>query len=129
MLTDTYDSIQNLTGGAGADILIGDAGNNILEGGAGADQLYGRAGANTFVYRGFADSNLIAGYDTIGDFKTGTDHIDLTAMHTDAAHVRIRTSGGSSSLYVLAGARFNSATDLAVSLAGASAVAVGDLLF
>jgi len=43
---DTYNTIENLTGSAFDDILIGDAGANRLTGGTGNDTLEGRAGAD-----------------------------------------------------------------------------------
>ncbi|MDT8317030.1 MAG: Ig-like domain-containing protein, partial [bacterium] len=48
---DTYtDSIENLTGGSGNDILIGDDNDNILTGGAGGDELHGGGGSDTASY-------------------------------------------------------------------------------
>jgi uncharacterized delta-60 repeat protein len=47
---DTYNSIENLTGSAFNDKLIGNDGNNVLEGRAGADQLDGGKGVNTASY-------------------------------------------------------------------------------
>ncbi|GAA4018580.1 beta strand repeat-containing protein [Actimicrobium antarcticum] len=47
---DTFDSIDNLTGSAFADVLIGDVADNILEGGAGADVLDGGSGSDTASY-------------------------------------------------------------------------------
>jgi Ca2+-binding RTX toxin-like protein len=44
---DTYLSIENATGGSGADLLIGDAGVNVLQGGGGNDVLRGAAGADS----------------------------------------------------------------------------------
>ena len=44
---DTYSSIENLTGGAGADNLRGSGGNNLIDGGAGNDAIFGRAGNDT----------------------------------------------------------------------------------
>lgn len=47
---DLLIDIENLTGSAHADTLIGDGGNNVLEGGAGADHLDGGAGTDTASY-------------------------------------------------------------------------------
>ena len=44
---DVYDSIENLVGGEGDDLLIGTTGVNRLEGGGGDDTLSGGAGADT----------------------------------------------------------------------------------
>ena len=46
---DIYESIENLTGSAFADVLTGHSGANRLEGGIGADTLSGGAGADTLV--------------------------------------------------------------------------------
>ena len=43
-------SVENLTGGAGADTLTGNAANNVLDGGLGADVLNGGAGTDTVTY-------------------------------------------------------------------------------
>jgi serralysin len=42
--TDTYVSVENVSGGMVDDVLIGDAGRNVLVGGYGDDSLEGRAG-------------------------------------------------------------------------------------
>lgn len=49
VLVDQMNSIENLTGGSGADVLVGDAGGNVLAGGAGSDLLYGQDGNDTLV--------------------------------------------------------------------------------
>lgn len=56
-------------GGSGADKLSGEAGNDTLAGGAGNDALTGGAGADVFV--------LSAGLDTVSDFATGVDRIQV----------------------------------------------------
>jgi Ca2+-binding RTX toxin-like protein len=45
---DTFLSIENLTGGQGADTLSGTSASNILDGGAGADVLTGRGGNDIY---------------------------------------------------------------------------------
>ena len=60
-----------LYGGVGNDYLYGGSGDDKLTGGEGMDTLHGGAGADTFVY-GPGD-----GHDTIKDFGTGADVIDL----------------------------------------------------
>ncbi len=117
VLTDLMNSIENATGGANSDTLIGDGGNNVLAGGGGADSLYGMGGTNTFVYANVADSNLIAGYDSIVGFQTGVDKIDISALNTDASHLIIQTAGTSNSIYIeQTPGVFNAATDLAMSV-------------
>lgn len=85
---------DELNGGNGDDVLSGDgvgingdapAGNDRLNGGAGADFLYGGGGADVFIYGVGQPSaamydttaNRFLG-DTIMDFATGEDQIDLT---------------------------------------------------
>ncbi|MGK9259421.1 calcium-binding protein [Sinorhizobium meliloti] len=48
---DTIRNIENIFGGAGADVLTGDAGNNTIRGGAGTDSLDGGAGVDTADFR------------------------------------------------------------------------------
>jgi Ca2+-binding RTX toxin-like protein len=130
VLTDAYNSIENITGGSGNDILIGNSGANVINGGTGADVLYGRGGADSFVFTAYADSNLLAGYDTIADFASGSDKLDLTALHTSAANITIVSGGGGTSLYVEQSAGvFNAATDIAIAFSGNNAINAGDILF
>jgi len=82
-----------LIGTAAGDRLNGEAGDDYLRGGAGADQLSGGAGRDMFVYAHVGDSTAAA-FDTITDFTSGTDRIDLTAL-------------GVQSLSIQAGAGFN----------------------
>ena len=63
-----------LRGDAGNDVLDGGTGNDRLDGGTGSDRLTGGSGADTFVFaRGY-------GQDTVTDFVSGTDKIDLSAF-------------------------------------------------
>jgi Ca2+-binding RTX toxin-like protein len=130
VLFDQMNSIENLIGGSAADTLIGTNGANRLTGGGGADALYGMGGADIFTYLAYGDSNLLAGYDTIEDFVSGTSRLDLKAFTTDASHVSIVSDAQTTSLYLMmvAGA-FNAATDLAISLVGANAINNGDIIF
>ena len=73
-----------LEGNAGKDILVGGAANDILMGGnnrdelmggIGKDFLQGGAGRDRFIY-----SSGKEGRDTIADFQTGKDLIDLRAI-------------------------------------------------
>jgi Ca2+-binding RTX toxin-like protein len=71
---------DKLSGAAGDDHLYGGAGQDVLDGSLGNDVLTGGANADTFV---FANT----GHDTITDFHSGIDHIDLhfSSLHTFAA--------------------------------------------
>jgi Ca2+-binding RTX toxin-like protein len=130
VLVDEMNSIENLTGGSNADTLVGNSGANRLEGSLGGDALWGKGGADVFVYSYYQESNLVTGYDTIADFASGTSKLDLSFFHTNAAHVLIQSDAQSTSLYVeRTPGILNASTDLAISLVGANAIAVGDILF
>ena len=66
-----------ILGGAGDDTIYGGQGADTLAGGSGSDRLIGGPGADTFV---FAPGH---GTDTIVDFVTGVDSIDLSALSLD----------------------------------------------
>lgn len=68
--------LENAIGGSGHDALIGNAADNRLTGGGGADRLRGGDGADTFVYNDAGDSTP-GQPDTLMDFTTGTDKIDV----------------------------------------------------
>ncbi|HMJ92882.1 MAG TPA: M10 family metallopeptidase C-terminal domain-containing protein, partial [Allosphingosinicella sp.] len=68
-----------LFGTVGADTLSGGEDGDYLIGGGGADALTGGAGGDRFVYRAAAESTGSA-FDTIADFQTGLDLIDLSAL-------------------------------------------------
>jgi Ca2+-binding RTX toxin-like protein len=72
---------DTLSGGNGNDALIGGAGDDVLVGGAGADRMWGGAGKDVFVYLDVSDSPAS---DTIADFNSEEDSIDLTALLGDA---------------------------------------------
>ncbi|GAB7564351.1 hypothetical protein LG202_23900 [Methylobacillus methanolivorans] len=73
---DTYANIQNLTGGAGDDLLEGNAGANRLIGGDGNDTLVGGGGADTLDGEGGIDTASFAGLQavsvTLNQAGTGT---------------------------------------------------------
>jgi Ca2+-binding RTX toxin-like protein len=63
-----------LDGTAGDDVLHGGKGADILVGGKGADLLTGGSGRDAFVFKS-ADE----GIDTITDFRSGKDRLDISA--------------------------------------------------
>jgi Ca2+-binding RTX toxin-like protein len=85
---DTLSSIENALGSGIADTLIGTPKNNtlsggngddILTGGGGADLLTGGDGRDHFVFSSKNDSSK-SKPDTIVDFVSGQDTIDLSAL-------------------------------------------------
>lgn len=72
---DTYDSIEDLVGGAGADSLLGDEGDNVLTGGQGNDGLRSGLGDDTYVW------NLGDGADNIRDLNfTVTEAVTIAGQ-------------------------------------------------
>ena len=73
---DVFTSIENLTGSAFRDALIGDVNDNVLDGGEGSDFLSGGEGSDTLL--GGADNDVLsggAGADTM-DGGEGLDNAD-----------------------------------------------------
>lgn len=65
-----------LRGQDGVDTINGGGGNDQISGGLGADILDGGAGADIFFYEGRTASDAL-GKDTINNFVSGTDKIDV----------------------------------------------------
>ena len=70
---------DTIYGGRGDDEIDGGSGNDFIFGGRGADDLTGGTGADTFVFE-FASDSAAGNGDTIQDFVSGTDKIDLSAL-------------------------------------------------
>ncbi|OED46133.1 hypothetical protein AB838_21080 [Rhodobacteraceae bacterium (ex Bugula neritina AB1)] len=82
---NSYDGIENILGGSGADSLTGNAENNLLDGGAGNDLLIASGGDDTLV--GGAGDDIFqvtaeAGTLQITDFgqNAEADQIDVSAF-------------------------------------------------
>ena len=76
-----------MSGGLGNDRLFGGQGNDTLIGGPGDDSLSGGTGNDVFVF-GPGD-----GADTVTDFSSGTDKIDLTAFDIESVEDVAMTTG------------------------------------
>jgi VCBS repeat-containing protein len=72
-------SDETIHGGSGSDTINGNNGNDTIIGGYGGDQLTGSNGDDSFGYLSAIDSNSIR-FDTIIDFTSGTDKINLAAL-------------------------------------------------
>jgi Ca2+-binding RTX toxin-like protein len=73
------DGNLRIWGGASNDTLATGGGNDLVYGGGGADQLSGGSGADVFRYDETGHSTASA-HDTILDFQSGTDKIELTRI-------------------------------------------------
>jgi Ca2+-binding RTX toxin-like protein len=65
---------DSLSGGNDDDVLAGGDGNDFLMGGPGSDLLFGGGGADVFAFQSASE-----GADTIADFESGMDHIQISA--------------------------------------------------
>jgi Ca2+-binding RTX toxin-like protein len=75
-----------LKGGFNFDSLSGGAGNDTIEGGERADTLRGGSGADVFRYA-MLDDGPTGAFDTILDFVSGVDKIDLSALDANIGTV------------------------------------------
>ena len=121
---------QSVYGNAGANVLAGLGGNDFLngyegddtlDGGEGNDYLRGGAGADVFAFEG------AAGDDTILDFTSGTDKIDLSAFGISEAQVTVDTTGDHMRLFVDSDS--NGSADFVITLAGALEFSSADFVF
>ena len=91
--------VENLTTGAGNDVLLGTAGGNVLNGGAGADSLWGLAGAD----------RLVGGnYPYIGELAEQFAVKSIEFLRNDHPVYALRPA---SPLQVIAGSSFYSPRD------------------
>lgn len=89
------DAVESIFGSAGVDVINGAGGDDSIAGLTGADSLTGGAGADSFYYFSVADSSAAA-YDTINDFQTGVDHIDVSYATGAGGAVSITRYGSAS---------------------------------
>ncbi len=77
-LSGAGNSLDNrLTGNGAANVLNGGDGNDTLSGASGNDTLTGGAGSDTFAFT--TPLNAVRNVDTITDFVSGTDKIELSS--------------------------------------------------
>jgi len=88
-----------ITGGVGADTIVGGEGNDTITGNQGADNLTGGAGVDTF---SFALNSAVTGTaqisgavltDTITDFVTGTDKLNIAQVTSFLGNYSNLTTG------------------------------------
>ncbi len=73
---------DTLLGGDGDDVISGGNGDDVVSGGGGNDRLSGGNGGDRFVFG--ADGSI----DTLLDFRSGQDKIDLSGLGIDAGDVK-----------------------------------------
>ena len=87
LLGDSGD--DSITGGEGGDVIFGGAGADTIDGGAGADIIIGGTGDDTLTGGTGADTYVFGlghGSDTITDFDTDEDTINLSAFGADLSY-------------------------------------------
>lgn len=109
-----------LEGDGTANRLVGNGGADRLVGLRGADDLVGGAGADAFVFRSVRDSTPER-RDTIRDFGTGKDLINLKAIDADETH------RGNQAFDFIGDGRFSGAAgELRAVVSGKATVILGD---
>jgi hypothetical protein len=106
--------------GAGDDVIFGGTVRDFLVGGAGNDTFIGGGGADVFAFNG------AAGNDTINDFVSGTDKIDLQSYGIEANNVTSSSSGSNTILSV--DSDRDGDVDFTITLVNAPAPAPNDYL-
>jgi len=100
--------IENAIGGRGGDSIYGNDFANVITGGGGGDDLWGNGGSDTFLYRSPKQTTL-SHHDTIEDFTTGEDFINLKAFdanRTLPGHQHFRWIGSHSFSHTAGELRF-----------------------
>jgi len=90
---DTLVSIENLSGTAGDDVLIGDGQNNVLNGSGGSDSLVGNGGDDLFAWADGGDNTIDGGTgdDTLQIDSNGAG--DIVSSTVDLARTDAQDSG------------------------------------
>ncbi len=79
-LLQGLDGDDVLNGGLGRDLIRGGDGADTITGGAGRDALFGGDGADVFIFEDIAQSVPGAMRDSIRDFISGSDSVDLSSI-------------------------------------------------
>jgi Ca2+-binding RTX toxin-like protein len=129
---DTYAGIENVNGGAAADIITGNAaanvlngfeGNDRLTGGAGRDTLAGGVGADAFIFTTIGDSVVGANADRISDFSRAQgDRIDLSTIDASSA-----AAGNQAFSFIGSALYHHVADELRFAVAGGTTTIAGDI--
>jgi parallel beta-helix repeat protein len=129
-------SNEVILGTSGNDHIVGGAGNNLIVGGLGTDTLTGGSGTNTFIYNTVNDAPLATKPETITNWVSGSDHIDLTALGAltfggETQKVAVDTvdwyvSGGNT--YIEAATTGHAKPDIMIELIGVHSLSASDFV-
>lgn len=122
------DATANLLIGSNRnDVFLGGDGDDIIVGGGSNDGLFGMGGADTFRFLAVSDSTGSA-LDSIFDFVSGVDKIDLRALGITAA--RVSTLASSGATFVFVDADGNGTGDMTILLTTTPSININtDILF
>ena len=117
---------DHIYAGGGNDTVSGGAGSDYIMGGVGSDVLSGGSGPDTFVYVDQGE-----GGDTITDFETGVEHIQLFGASRASPQVFYGGSGKAEGImlsygYTESGVDFWTDT---IFLQGVTSLSPGDIAF
>ncbi len=115
------DGNDQLRGSTGADTLSGGNGNDLLDGGNGADVMTGGADADTFRI-GYFEAGTGSAADTITDFVSGTDIIDVSSWDANTG-----VAGNQAFSFIGASAFSGTAGELRADTVGSDTVVQGDI--
>ncbi|WP_395674865.1 calcium-binding protein [Inquilinus sp.] len=120
---DIYLGIENVSGGKGADTIIGSAGANALNGFENRDVLTGGGGADRFVVNAASHSAVGANADRITDFSRAQgEKIDLSGI--DASTV---AAGNQAFSFIGPALYHHVAGELRFAVAGGDTTIAGDI--
>jgi len=77
---DAGSGNDTITGSNANDVIVGADGDDKIIGGLGADQLTGGLGKDSFIFRSIAEIGWGSSKDTLKDFTSGQDLINLAAI-------------------------------------------------
>ncbi len=112
---------DRLWGGLDRDFLVGGAGHDRLNGREGNDSMLGGADRDVFIFNG------ATGHDSILDFASGVDKIDLRSFGIDFGDVRSTASGADTLVEV--NSDRDAAYDFQIRLVNAGAPVQSDFVF
>ncbi len=125
---------DTINGGSGNDRMFGGRGNDELTGGAGTDLLNGGSGEDVFVFDTATDSPHGSGRDTISDFASGVDTIDLSGFDGTLTFVTSYTGAGNEVRYNSTVGRLyidldgDPASEVSIDLGAGTALVESDLI-
>lgn len=112
---------DTVSGGSAADFLVGGLGEDILRGYDGNDSMIGGAGIDMFVFE------KLGGTDTVIDFLSGTDKLDVSKLGVSFADVTVVTAAGVTTVGIDTDGDMTA--DETILLTNGSAVLFGDFVF